>query len=68
MSDLDQAKHTYKFWLGNLLLSLALIMLIYLGDLWATLGNWTMALWLALAGVGMYLVMQDQGPSSNMPN
>jgi hypothetical protein len=64
----NEQQHTSKFWVGNLMLTAALIMLIYLADLWASLGAWAMVLWMALAGTGMYLVMQDKGPSSNMPN
>jgi len=27
-----------------------------------------MVLWMGLAGVGMYLITKDKGPSSNMPD
>jgi hypothetical protein len=64
----NEQTHTPKFWIGNVMLTLALILLIYLGELWAVLGAWAMVLWVALAGGGMYLVMQEKGPPSNMPD
>ena len=65
---MNEAKHTTQFWIGNALLAVALIMLLELGSIWAALGAWAMVLWMGLAGVGIYLVMQDKGPSSNMPD
>jgi len=64
----NDPQHTTSFWLGNALLGVSLLMLIFLGGLWEALGAWTMALWMGLAGAGMYLVMKDKGPSSNMPD
>jgi hypothetical protein len=60
-------KHGPNFWIGNALLALALVMMFFLGALWQYLGVWAMALWMGVAGAGMYFVMQDKGPSSNMP-
>lgn len=56
------------FWLGNALLALSLVLLFFLGSLWEILGVWAMALWMILAGVGMYLVTSDKGPSSHLPD
>jgi hypothetical protein len=56
------------FWIGNSLLALALAMLFFLGPLSELLGAWAMVLWMGLAGVGMYLITKDKGPSSNMPD
>jgi hypothetical protein len=64
----NDPQHPASFWLGNALLGLALVMLIFLGSLWESLGVWTMALWMGLAAAGMYLVTKDKGPSSNMPD
>lgn len=60
--------HTPLFWLGNALLGLALVALIFLGKLWEIFGVGAMVLWMLMAGVGMYLVTRDNGPSSNMPD
>ena len=57
-----------SFWIGNSLLALALAMLFFLGPLSELLGAWAMVLWMGLAGVGMYLITKDKGPSSNMPD
>ncbi|MDP2832008.1 MAG: hypothetical protein Q8Q28_01670 [Pseudomonadota bacterium] len=65
---MNDPQHTSSFWLGNALLGVSLLMLIFLGSLWESLGVWTMVLWMGLAGTGMYLVMKDKGPSSNMPD
>jgi hypothetical protein len=64
----NEEKHSSKFWIGNAMLAVALFMLIYLGNLWSVLGGWTMVLWMFLAAGGMYLVRQDKGPASNMPD
>ncbi|MBK9325338.1 MAG: hypothetical protein IPN00_03020 [Hydrogenophilales bacterium] len=63
-----QEKHGPEFWIGNALLGLSLIMLIFLGALWEALGVWAMMLWMVLAGVGMYFVTRDKGPGSNLPD
>lgn len=61
-------KHPTSFWIGNALLGVALLMLIFLGRLWEMMGSLAMGLWMVLAGAGMYLVTRDKGPSSNMPD
>ena len=63
-----QEKHGHEFWIGNALLGLSLIMLIFLGALWEALGVWAMMLWMILAGAGMYFVTRDKGPGSNLPD
>jgi len=60
--------HPPSFWLGNAFLGLSLVLLIFLGSLWEIMGSLAMVLWMILAGVGMYLVTRDQGPSSNLPD
>jgi len=65
---MNDPQHTSNFWIGNSLLGLSLVMLIFLGSLWENLGVWAMVLWMGLAGTGMYLVTKDKGPASNMPD
>jgi hypothetical protein len=60
--------HPPSFWIGNGLLGLSLVLLIFLGSLWELLGVGAMVLWMILAGVGMYFVMKDKGPGNNMPD
>ena len=63
----EEPQHTTNFWIGNTMLAIALIMLMFISSLWAMLGIWAMALWMGLAAAGIYLIMKDKGPSSNMP-
>jgi len=50
-----------KFMIGNILLALALITLLFMGSLSDYLGVWAMGLWMGLAGVGIYFIMTDKG-------
>jgi hypothetical protein len=45
-----------KFILGNIILGVALLMLWNIGALWEYLGAAAMGLWIAVAGLGAYLV------------
>jgi len=65
---MDDPHHKPAFWVGNGLLALALAMLFFLGPLSEMLGGWAMVLWMGLAGVGMYLITKDKGPTSNIPD
>ena len=56
------------FWIGNGLLGRALAMMFFLGPLSEMLGGWAVVVWMALAGVGMYLITKDKGPTSNLPD
>ena len=62
---MNDPKQRKNFWLGNGLLALAFITLFFLGPLSERLGAGAMILWMALAGAGMYFVMQDKGPKSD---
>lgn len=65
---MNNSSHPPSFWIGNALLGLSLVLLIFLGSLWEVLGAGAMVLWMVLAGVGMYFVMKDKGPGNNMPD
>lgn len=65
---MNNSSHPPSFWVGNALLGVSLVMLIFLEPLWQALGTGAMVLWMALAGTGMYLVTKDKGPGSNMPD
>jgi hypothetical protein len=56
-----------KFWLGNGVLALALLMLVYMGKLWEMMGAMAMGLWIAVAMVGVYLLMSDKKEPPSMP-
>lgn len=48
-----------NFLLGNVLLGSALLMLLFIGSLWDFMGPAAMGLWIALAGMGAYLLMHE---------
>jgi len=47
----------YLIWLGNVLLGISLVMLIFLGSLWQALGAWAMVVWMSLAGMGWQIAL-----------
>lgn len=64
---MSNPKHGPKFWLGNGVMALALVVLLFMGTLWQSMGVWAMGLWAALAGLGGYLLMADKD-STNAPD
>ncbi|MES9899468.1 MAG: hypothetical protein ABW148_10640 [Sedimenticola sp.] len=49
-----------NFLLGNVILGVALLTLLYIGKLWELMGPAAMGLWTAIAGLGIYLLMKDK--------
>lgn len=49
-----------NFWIGNGVLALAMLLLLFMGPLSDALGIWAAVLWMVLAAVGMMLVMSDK--------
>lgn len=62
MQDPKQRTH---FWIGNGLLAVSLLALFFMGPLSEVMGAWAMGVWMGLAGIGMYFIMQDKGPKSD---
>jgi len=62
--DMQDTKQNPGFIVGNILLGLALVMLLFIDQLWSSLGGWAMGLWMVLAGAGMYLVMTEKREST----
>lgn len=58
---------TLNFWIGNGLLAVAMLLLLFMGAVWEQLGVTAMILWIALVIAGVYFLMKDKGSSSNMP-
>ncbi|MHB0973678.1 MAG: hypothetical protein ACYC0P_05485 [Thiobacillus sp.] len=54
------AKHSRNFWLGNGILAVAMVTLLFMGPLSDALGIWAVVIWMVLAAVGMALVMSDK--------
>ena len=48
------------FWIGNAVLVVALIMLLYMNTLWEVMGPAAMLLWICVVGVGAYLLMNKK--------
>ena len=61
---LNSGKHSRNFWLGNGILAVAMLILLFMGTLSDALGMWAVVLWMVLAAAGMALVMSDK---SNEP-
>jgi Na+/melibiose symporter-like transporter len=65
---LNTGKHKRNFWIGNAVLALAMLMLFFMGPLSSALGVWAAVLWMALAAVGMALVMSDKTDEPPAPD
>ncbi|MEN8169182.1 MAG: hypothetical protein ABFS08_03080 [Pseudomonadota bacterium] len=63
---MNDDKPTTKFWIGNGVLALALLLLLFMGQLWEVLGAGAMVLWGAVVAVGVYLLMNDKGGPSGL--
>jgi hypothetical protein len=48
------------FILGNVILGLAALMLLFMGQLWGILGGWSLILWMTMAAGGVYLIAKDR--------
>ncbi|MBI1285341.1 MAG: hypothetical protein GC183_13570 [Thiobacillus sp.] len=57
-----------KFWIGNAVLALAMLLLLFMGPLSDALGIWAAVLWMVLAAVGMTLVMSDKSDEPPAPD
>ena len=53
-------KHSRNFWLGNGILVVAMLTLLFMGPLSDALGIWAAVIWMVLAAAGMALVMSDK--------
>ena len=63
---MQQENPTPRFWLGNAVLAVALLMLLFMGKLWEVMGAGAMVLWTVLVVIGVYLLMSDKGGGSSM--
>ncbi|OYW39833.1 MAG: hypothetical protein B7Z35_02775 [Hydrogenophilales bacterium 12-61-10] len=57
-----------NFWLGNAVLTVAMLMLIFMGQLSDALGIWAAVLWMALAALGVWLLMSDKSGEPPPPD
>ncbi len=49
-----------RFWIGNGILAVAMLMLFFMGPLSDALGIWAAVLWMATAAVGAGFLMSDR--------
>ena len=61
-------KHSRNFWIGNGVLTVAMLTLFFMGPLSDALGIWAAVLWMVLAAVGMALVMSDKREEPPAPD
>lgn len=64
---MNDSKRSPKFWIGNAVLAVALILLLRLDAASKVLGFGAMVLWIALVVAGVILLMSDKNtpPPSN---
>ncbi|HRK78618.1 MAG TPA: hypothetical protein PLQ95_08785 [Thiobacillus sp.] len=65
---MNTGKRSRNFWIGNLVLGAAMLMLLFMGPLSDALGIWAAVLWMVLAAVGMALVMSDKSDEPPAPD
>lgn len=57
---MNEPKHGSRFWAGNAVLVVALLVMLFMGTLTQHLGMGAMFLWMALAALGFYLIYTDR--------
>ena len=65
---MNTRKHKRNFWIGNAVLTLAMFMLFFMGQLSDALGIWAAVLWMAVAAVGVGLIMSDKSGEPPAPD
>lgn len=65
---MNTGKRSPNFWIGNGVLATAMLTLFFMGPLSDALGIWAAVLWMALAAVGMALVMSDKSDEPPAPD
>lgn len=61
---MNDSERSRNFWIGNVILAIAMVVLLKIGALWEMMGVWAMILWTLLAGVGAYFLLVDKkGPN-----
>lgn len=64
---MNTGKRKHNFWIGNAVLALAMLMLLFMGPLSDALGIWAAVLWMLLAAVGVTLLMSDKSDEPPSP-
>ncbi len=61
------APEKIRFWAGNAVLAVALLVLFNMGALSERYGMGAVALWMILVAVGFYLILSGKEPPGSMP-
>lgn len=64
---MNDSEPTIHFWLGNGILAVALLMVLFLEQVWGILGSATMVVWVLLVGAGIYFLMKDKKEPPTFP-
>mgnify|MGYP001587202221 CR=1 FL=1 len=65
---MNTGKRSRNFWIGNGILAVAMLALLFMGPLSDALGIWAAVLWMLLAAIGMGLVMSDKTDEPPAPD
>ncbi len=65
---MDNDKPSLNFWLGNAILAVALVLVLFMGSAWEMLGKGAIVIWSLLVVAGVYLLMKDQGGPNSTPD
>lgn len=65
---MSDSKQSMNFWLGNGILAVALLLVLFMGTLWELLGRGAMVLWIVLVVAGVYFLMKDKDESPKTPD
>ena len=64
---MNSGKHNRNFWLGNAILAVAMLTLIFMGQLSNVLGIWAPVIWMVLAAVGVTVLMSGKSEEPPEP-
>jgi len=64
---MNESKKSMNFWLGNGILAVALVLVLFMGSLWQVMGRGAMVLWVMLVVTGVYLLMKDKDEPPSSP-
>lgn len=64
---MEEPRHGRNFWLGNAILAVALLMVLFIGTLWELFGVFAMMLWAVVVAIGVILITRDEGNPPNFP-
>jgi len=68
MISMQKPQHGRNFWVGNAILVVALLMVLFIGPLWEQFGLFAMILWAVVVAVWVVFITRDEGNSPNHPD